>query len=111
MSTVTVTDYKKRVNKEGKDFITLEIQGGLEFLQSSKNGQFYANVRKCSMLTNFTNEKVAELLIGTQVPGFIIKVETDPYEFTLSNGDVITLFHRWSYSPDGSLAAQTEPSF
>ena len=47
MSTVTVTDYKKRVNKEGKEFISLEIQGGLEFLQSAKNGQFYANVRKC----------------------------------------------------------------
>lgn len=63
------------------------------------------------MLTNFTNDKVAELLIETQVPGFIVKVETDPYEFTLSNGEVITFFHRWSYSPKGSIVSQLEPSF
>jgi len=52
MSTVTVTDYKKKVNKEGKEYITLETQGDVEFLQNAKNGQFYANVKKCSMLTN-----------------------------------------------------------
>ena len=32
MSTVTVTNYKKRVNKEGKEYLTLEIQGGLEMI-------------------------------------------------------------------------------
>jgi len=42
---LTVTSYHKRVNKEGKEYLTLEIQGGLEMIQSQATGRFYATIR------------------------------------------------------------------
>ncbi len=104
---LVVTSFQKRISKEGKEFLTLEIQGGLELIQSQVTGQFYGTVRKSSVSTTF-GEEVAKMLIGTQIPGRIVRTETDPYEFTLSTGEVVTLAHRWSYEPEGS--GQLQPT-
>jgi hypothetical protein len=69
---LTVTNYKTRVSKEGKEYPTFEIQGGLEMIQSQVTGRFYASVRKSSVTTTF--EDVAKMLIGTQIPGKIVRV-------------------------------------
>src|SRR4051812_15813608 len=107
---LTVTSYQKRVNKEGKEYLTLEIQGGLEMVQSLQTGRFYATVRKSSMSATF-GEDVAKMLIGTQVPGQIIRTEVDPYNYTIeSTGEIVTLTHRWSYAPV-SAVPQMQPSF
>jgi hypothetical protein len=107
---LTVTNYQKRVNKEGKEYLTLQIEGGLEFLQSSQTGRFYATVRKSTM-TAFFSETVAAGLIGCQVPGQIIRTEVDPYNYTVpETGEVLLLSHRWLYAPD-SVVPQMQPSF
>ena len=58
---LTVTNYKTRISKEGKEYLTLEIQGGLEMIQSQVTGRFYATVRKSSVTTTF-GEDVAKML-------------------------------------------------
>jgi hypothetical protein len=103
---LTVTSYQKRQSKDGREFITLELQGGLEMVQSQETGRFYATVRKCSMPTTF-DENIAKALVGNQVSGTIVRVSCDPYEYTVpSTGEVITLAHRWSYQPQ---TATTSP--
>jgi hypothetical protein len=110
MSTLTVTGYQKRVSKEGKEFLTIEIQGGVEFLQSSQTGRFYATVRKSSMTATFS-EDVAASLIGSQIPGKIIRAEVEPYNYTVpETGEVLLLSHRWLYAPDHGIP-QLQPSF
>lgn len=79
---LTVTAYQKRISKEGKEFITLDIQGGLEMIQSQITGQFYSTVRKSSVSTTF-GETLAATLIGSQIPGKIVSVEVEPYSYVI----------------------------
>lgn len=77
-------------------------------VQSQQNGRFYATVRKCTVSTTF-DDKVAKSLIGTQLLGRIVRVECEPYEYTLeSTGEVISLAHRWGYWPEGADAPMLE---
>ena len=57
---LTVTNYKKRISKDGSEFITIEVQGGLEMIQSQVTGRFYATVRKSTVSTTF-GEDVAKI--------------------------------------------------
>lgn len=105
---ITVTDYKVKEAKDGRSFTLLELQGGLEMVQSQQNGRFYATVRKCTVSTTF-DERIAKTLIGTQMPGKITRVDCEPYEYTVeSTGEVISLAHRWGYWPEGADAPMTE---
>ena len=105
---VTVTGYKTKEAKDGRTFTLLEMTGGLEMVQSQTTQRFYATVRKCSVSTTF-DAMVAESLVGTQLPGRIVRIECDPYEYTVENtGEVITLAHRWGYIPEGAVSPMEE---
>ena len=106
-----VTSFSKRVSKEGKEYLTLEITSdAVEMIQSQTTGRFYATVRKTSVTTTF-GEEVANALIGSTMNGKIVRTECDPYEYTIqSTGEVVTLTHRWSYAPD-SAVPQLQTSF
>lgn len=96
---VTVSNYQKRKTKDGKEFITLELTGGLTLVQSQSTGSFYATVRKCSISSTF-NEVTAKQLLGSQIQGEIVKQETEPYEWTnKETGEVLTLNYHWCYQP------------
>lgn len=97
---VRVNAYHLRQNKEGKQFVALELQGDLEMIQGSESGRFYATAKKCSVSSTFT-EEVAKSLIGKQLPGRIERVETVPYDYTVKEtGEVITLTHTYVYNPE-----------
>ena len=96
---VTVKSFQKRQSKDGREFLTLELMGGLEMVQSHNTGKFYATVRKCSIPATF-DEDVAASLIGTQMPGQIVRIPSDPYEYTIKQtGEVITLQRSYGYQP------------
>ena len=96
---ITVINYHLRQNKEKKPFISLEIQGDVEFVQSMQTGKFYATTRKCSMSSTF-DEPTAKALIGKQIEGSIVRVECEPYDYTIQDtGEVIQLAHRYEYRP------------
>ena len=97
---VTVKDYKQRQNKEGEDFYVLVLQGGVFPVQSQQTGRMYFTVKTCTVPTTF-DEETCKDLIGSQFPGKIVKVETEPYEYSVpETGEVIELSHRWEYQDD-----------
>lgn len=99
---VTISNYFVRQNKEGESFISLELTGDVEFIQSSLTGKFYASAKRCSISSVFT-EDVAKTLIGKQLPGSIQRVECEAYEYTIEKtGETMLLSHTYTYVPDES---------
>lgn len=103
---VTIINYKERQKEDGTSFFVLELQGGIEMVQSKATGNFYATAKKANLPSTF-DELTCKALIGTQMPGAIEKVECEPYEYTIqSTGEIITLSHRYSYVQENKPAVQ-----
>lgn len=101
---VKIIAVKKSANKEGKEFFSLKIQGGVEAIQSNETGRMYLTVRTCYVSTTF-DEATARALIGSELLGIVKRVECEPYEYTIkATGELITLAHRYEYSPENELA-------
>lgn len=97
---ITIVNYHVRQNKDGKEFVSLTLQGDVEMVQSLETGKFYATARKCSITSTF-DEKTAENLIGSKMPGIIKRVESDPYDFAIpETGEIIKLAHSYEYAPE-----------
>ena len=94
---VTIKDFKKRESKDGEEFLVLVLQGGVTPVKSQTTGRMYFTAKTCTVSCTF-DEETCQSLIGSQFPGNIIKVETEPYEFTIpETGEIIQLSHRWEY--------------
>ena len=94
---VKVSSYATRMRKDGTSFITLELTGGLELIKSSSTGKFYATVRKCSIPSTFS-ELIAESMIGHELPGEIVRLECDNYEFlNKRTGELMMLNYTYAY--------------
>lgn len=105
---VTVTGFKTKQANDGHSFTLLELQGELEMVQSQETGRFYATARKCAVSTTF-DEVLAKSFVGKQMPGRIVRVQCEPYEYEVeSTGEVITLSHRWGFWPEGAEAPMLE---
>ncbi|MBV4357708.1 hypothetical protein [Pinibacter aurantiacus] len=108
---VTITNYSVRQNSEGKSFVSLELTGDIELIQSSITGRFYATAKKCQIPSTFP-EEVAKTIIGKQMPGRIERVECEPYEYTVKEtGEVKLLTHSYTYVPDDNPINTEQKSF
>jgi hypothetical protein len=97
---VIIKQALERVNKEGKTFISLELTGDVELVQSQTTGRFYATSRRCFISSTF-DLPTAEKFVGTSLPGKIARVECDSYEYTVpETGEIITLGFRYEYQPE-----------
>lgn len=96
---VTIRNYQLHVNAEGKLFVSLELIGDAEIIQSKETGKFYATVKRCFIPSTF-DERTAKLMLGKEMTGNIVKKECEQYEFNVpSTGEVIALTHRYEYVP------------
>ena len=103
---VKIIDYQKKQNKDGEDFFLLVLQGGLQIVKSQETGRYYATIKQATMSTTF-DEATCKSLIGEEIPGSIVKVESEPYEFAKpETGEVITLSHRWEYVRESDKLAE-----
>ncbi|MGO1728608.1 MAG: hypothetical protein ACTH5N_06750 [Psychroflexus halocasei] len=95
---VTIIDYKASANKEtGEEFFSLIVQGGVETVKSKETGRSYLTARKAYVSSTF-NEVTCKGLIGSQIPGQVVKVEADPYEYEIpDSGEVVTLRHQYVF--------------
>lgn len=97
---VTIIGFTQRVNKEGKPFISLQIQGDITMVQSSDSGRWYATAKRCSITSTF-DEEVAKSLVGKQIPGRVEKVDCEQYDFTVpETGEIISLRHSYEFVPE-----------
>ena len=96
---VIVKNYHVRENEQGS-YISLEILGDIELVQSTNTGRFYATARRCYLHSTF-DEPTAKMMVGKEIPGNIQRVPCEPYEYTLlETGENITLGYRWDYTPE-----------
>ena len=114
---VRIVNYKTRQREDGTNFYLLEVQGGIEMIKSKTTNQYYATAKKATVSTTF-DEATCKGLIGTEFPGKISKIKTDPYQYTIKDtGEVITLEHRFVYLPEDvdseeeTLAVELEQAF
>jgi len=97
---VRIINFKQYTSEGGKLFNVLELQGGIEMVKSQQTDRFYATARKATISSTF-DEETCKALIGTELQGKIVKVETEPYEYTIKEtGEVIELSHRFEYQPE-----------
>lgn len=97
---VRVIDYLQRVKDDGDSFFVLVLQGGVQMVKSKQTNKFYVTAKKATISSTF-DENTCQALIGTELPGKIEKVQTEPYEFTIKEtGEVIELDYRYEYQED-----------
>ncbi|MFT3904000.1 MAG: hypothetical protein QM727_12555 [Niabella sp.] len=92
---VKIVDYKLRESFDGNQFYALVLQGGVEII-TSQTGKQYLTAKRASIPSTF-DEDGCKALIGSELPGNIEKVECEAYEFTNSDGGVVTLNFRYEY--------------
>jgi hypothetical protein len=95
-----IISVKVSVNNDGKEFISIKLQGGIETMQSLQTGKFYLTARTCYISSTFSLSD-AEALIGCDVPGNVVRVPSDAYLYTIKEtGEVISLTHRYEFLPE-----------
>lgn len=100
---VRIVNFKEIESHDGSTFFALTIQGGVELVKSKETGNFYATARKTSITSTF-DEETCKALLGSEMPGSIVKKSCEPYTFTIKEtGEIVELSHRFEYVP-------TEPS-
>jgi len=94
---VTIINWKSVQPKDGKPFNALVLEGEIELVKSKSTGNVYATAKKCQITSTF-NEAMCKKLIGKSLPGKIVKVQTDEYNFTIPDtGEVIQLDYMYRY--------------
>ncbi len=114
---VRIVNYKTRQREDGTNFYLLEVQGGIEMIKSKTTNQYYATAKKATVSTTF-DEDTCRGLIGSEFPGKISKIKTEPYQYTIrETGEVVNLEHRYIYLPEDveseeeTLAVELEQAF
>lgn len=97
---VRIVDYKTFEKENGENFYCLVVQGGLEAVKSQQTSRTYFTARTATVPTTF-DEQTCSGLIGEKISGVVKKVETDPYDYTVTEtGEIIQLNHRYEYVSD-----------
>ena len=106
---VRIISHKKSTSNDGKEFISLKVQGGIEPVQSMQTGKMYLTAKTAYVPSTF-DEQTAEALIGTDIAGKVVKVSSEPYEYTIKDsGETITLNHRYEYQLEDKPAVASTP--
>ena len=107
---VRIINYKKRQAEDGREFFVLEISGGIEMVKSQTSNQFYATTKKAFISSTF-DEQTCKALIGTEMPGIVVKQECEPYEYlNKESGQVLVLNHRYVYAQEEATISKEDKS-
>jgi hypothetical protein len=99
---VSVIGYKSIEKEDGRSFLLLVLQGGIEPVKSLATGKMYFSARTVNVPATF-DEDTCKSLIGSQFEGTIKKVPSDPYEYTIKeSGEIIELNYRYEYVTDAN---------
>lgn len=93
---VTIIKAFERKNKKGESFNVLVVEGGLTMVQSKKSNNWFAQSMRTNILASMSLD-TCKSLIGTTLPGKIIKQKCTPYEYKTPNSKIIKLDYTYSY--------------
>jgi len=100
---VKVIDFESRQNDMGEQFNVLIVQGGVMPVVSKETGKFYLTSKKASVPCTLDAQTCDEL-IGSSLEGSVVKVETEPYSYTIEEtGETIELDYRYEYVNESIL--------
>ena len=100
---VTVSNFFEMKNEAGESFVSLELSGDLELVQSQATGLFYATSRRCRINSTF-NVELAKTMVGKTLSGNLIKIQCEEYDFTIQDtGEIVRMAHRYVYMPEGAF--------
>ena len=92
---VQVLEVVERTAANGNTFRVVIVGSGAQVV-FSKDGNARIDTVKSGIPSNLPIEAL-RTLIGSKLPGKIEKQECEPYTFTGSDGEEITLDYRWQY--------------
>ena len=95
---VQVLDVVERTSSTGNTFRVV-IVGSDAQVVFSKDGKPRVDAVKSGIPSNLPIEAL-QALIGSELPGKIEKQECEPYTFTGSDGEEVTLDYRWQYAAE-----------
>lgn len=91
---VKIVSYKERTKEDGSSFHVLEVQGGLEIVQSQSTGSYYATTKKAYIPTTF-DQVMCQSFVGKEIEGTIVKEECENYLYVVKEtGEELILNHR-----------------
>jgi hypothetical protein len=100
---VTITNCIERQKSDGSNFTVLEISSGIEVIQSSTSGKFYISSKRTTLPCTFSFQ-FAQSLIGTQMPGNVVRIQVPAYDYiNPRTNETMKLQHAFSYQPEGSM--------
>lgn len=94
---VKIISHEERLNSDQEKFSVLILESDIQTV-ASENGVYFTT-RKTSVPCSFSAE-IAKKMIGRELPGKIIRVPCESYEFSTVDGEVIMLNHTYEYSPN-----------
>ena len=95
---VQVLGVVERTSAKGNTFRVVLVGGDVQVVFSEEGNPRFDAV-KTGIPSNLPIEALQEL-IGTSLPGKIVKEECEPYTFTGSDGEDVTLDYRWKYAAE-----------
>jgi len=94
---VTIVGFKTYEKEDGTTFNSLVVQGGIEVVKNQETGRNYLTAKTARVSCTF-DELTCETLKGTKLPGSVLKVDSEPYEYAVPNtGEILTLMHKYEY--------------
>jgi len=102
---VTITDAVERKNSLGETFTALILTGGVEMVKSQK-GKFYATAKKASVPCTLELQ-VAKAMVGSKMPGSIVKRTCEPYMYKTQTGEEIEIDFTYEYSEDSTSVEES----
>ena len=104
---VTIVGFEKKKSAKGGSFIVLKVEGGVQSMYNEQTKKWYLGAMKCNIIAA-VDEATCKNLIGSEIPGTIVKTKCMPYQYTIpSSGKTITIAHRFVY--EGNLQLTDEP--
>lgn len=100
---VKIIDAQTRINSKSKmEYNVLVLMGSAQILNSKSSGKFYLTSKKVTIPTTLDLNQAKEL-IGTTLPGEIVKIDCPEYEIKMPNSNKkVKITHTFEYSPSSA---------
>ena len=103
---VIVVGYEKKKSAKGGSFIIIKVEGGVQSIFNEQTKKWYLTSMKTNIIASI-DETTCKNLVGTELPGTIVKQKCMPYNYTVPlSGKTLTIAHRFVYQGELQLTEE-----